>query len=97
MKRVFVLGAVALVASCVFAQDAFAQRGRGTVEAAYAHLLPDMLAVRDCASSYAPAGVITRTLITRTCPTCQLELLHSLFQVMQGKSTAAGVGTGTIG
>jgi hypothetical protein len=29
MKRVFMLGAAALVASCVFAQDAFAQRGRG--------------------------------------------------------------------
>jgi hypothetical protein len=29
MKRVFVLGAAALVASCVFAQNAFAQRSRG--------------------------------------------------------------------
>jgi len=29
MKRVFVLGAAALVASCVFARDAFAQRSRG--------------------------------------------------------------------
>jgi hypothetical protein len=27
MKRAFMLGAVALVASCVFAQDVFAQRG----------------------------------------------------------------------
>jgi hypothetical protein len=67
----------------------------GTVEAASAPLLRDILAVRDYAWSYARAGVITPTLITHTCPTCQLELLHSLLQGMQERSTAAGVGTGT--
>jgi hypothetical protein len=37
MKRAFMLGAAALVASCVFAQDVFAQRGgsRGFGEDGY--------------------------------------------------------------
>ena len=53
MKGVIVLGAVALVASCVFAQDVFAQRS-GSVKAATALLLPDMLA--DHGWSYVPCG-----------------------------------------
>ena len=53
MKRV-VLGAAALVASCVFAQDVFAQRG-GFREDGSAPLLPDMLAARNYAWSYARA------------------------------------------
>ena len=95
MKRAFMLGAAALVASCVFAQDVFAQRSgsRGLGEAGSAPLLPDILAVRNYAWSYAracgvPAGldyVITRALISRT---CQLELPHSFLRVMQERSTA---------
>ena len=71
------------------------------VKPASAPLLPDMLAVRNYAWSYAracgaPAGldyVITRALISRT---CQLELPHSFLQVMM-EERAAGAGTGTSG
>ena len=42
MKRAFVLGAAALVASCVFAQDVFAQRSgpRGSGEVGYRAAAP---------------------------------------------------------
>ena len=52
MKSAFMLGAAALVASCVLAQDVFAQRG-GFREAGSVPLLPDILAVRNYAWSYA--------------------------------------------
>lgn len=42
MKRAFVLGAAALVASCVFAQDVFAQRG-GFREAGFRAAAPGYL------------------------------------------------------
>ena len=48
MKRAFMLGAVALVASCVFAQTSLLS-AVAFVKTAFAPLLPDMLAVRDYA------------------------------------------------
>jgi hypothetical protein len=46
MKSAFMLGAAALVASCVFAQDVVAQ-GDGFREARSEPLLPDILAARN--------------------------------------------------
>jgi hypothetical protein len=95
MKLGFVLGAAVLVASCVFAQDVFAQRSgpRGFGEGGYRAVAPGNVGRPRIRVVIRPglwwAGqprlIYYPYLISRT---CQLELPHSILQVMMEERAA---------
>jgi hypothetical protein len=103
MKRAFMLGAAALVASCVFAQDVFAQRGgsRGFGEDGYRAAAPGYIGRPKSRVVVRPglrwAGPPLIYYAGSDLPYVPPGTPHSILQVMQERSTAAGLGTGTGG
>ena len=102
MKSAFMLGAAALVASCAFAQDVFAQRG-GFREAGFRAAAPEYIGrpklrvvVRPRLRWGDPPELIHYP-YSDSPGMCQLELPHSILRVLQERATVAGLGMDTSG